>query len=482
VCTVNLYPSCGLRLDALDVCRRQGVRRKPAAREDLMKKPTIQCFVAQCALLMLPAGALAQTDPGPRGGAANAGAPLPGLTTKEAKFFDAGLDEFMEVASVTGGVEGTEIGLGPRFNMNSCAVCHSQPAIGGSSPASNPQVSGGPPAQVSVLTGLGIVSADGPVREVRFTTDGGVHDLFTIMGLPDTPAECHLAQPDFAGAIAAGTIRFRIPTPMFGSGLIEAIPDATIIANATAAKSFDITGAVNRNGNDGTVTRFGWKAQNKSLAIFAGEAYNVEQGITNELFPDERGDGGAPDPAVCHQVVPAPQDSINYEITQPQAVVDNTGSFANFMRFLAPPAPVSSYGTVTAGQITAGEAAFNKAGCNVCHLKSMTTGNHLTAALRFKTVNLFSDLLVHDVGTGDDISQGFATGDQFRTAPLWGVGQRLFFLHDGSKTDLIEAITAHGGEAQRVINNYKGVSVGADVPFNLTATERQNLIYFLRSL
>jgi CxxC motif-containing protein (DUF1111 family) len=480
--TVNLYPSLRLSLGALDVCLSS--RRPAEARGEriIMKKPTIQCFVAACALLMLPAGAVAQTDPGPRGGAVNAGARLPGLTTKEAKFFAAGLDEFMEVASVTGGVEDTEIGLGPRFNMNSCAACHSQPAIGGSSPASNPQVSGGPPAQVSVLTGLGILSADGPVREVRFTTDGGVHDLFTIMGLPDTPAACHIAQPDFAGAMASGTIRFRIPTPLFGSGLIEAIPDAKIIANAAAIKPFGITGAVNRNGNDGTVTRFGWKAQNKSLVIFAGEAYNVELGITNELFPDERGDSGVPDPAVCHQVVPAPQDSINYEITQPQGVVDNTGSFANFMRFLAPPAPVSSYGTVTAAQITAGETAFNKAGCNVCHLKSMTTGNHLTAALRFKTVNLFSDLLVHDVGTGDDIPQGLATGAQFRTAPLWGVGQRLFFLHDGSKTNLIDAITAHDGEAQRVINNYKGVSVGEDAPFNLTATERQNLIYFLRSL
>src|SRR5262245_41776849 len=246
-----------------------------------MKIPTIQCVMAVCALLMVPAGVLAQTDPGPRGGAANAGAPLSGLTTKEGKFFDAGLEEFEEVASVTGGVEDTEIGLGPRFNMTSCASCHSQPAIGGSSPAANPQVSDGPSDQVSALTALGIISADGPVREVRFTTDGGVHDLFTIMGLPDTPAACHLDPPDDPSAIAAAPTRFLIPTPVFGSGLIEAIPDAAIIANATSSKPFGIRGTVNRNGNDGTVTRFGWKAQNKSLVIFAGEAYNVEQGITN---------------------------------------------------------------------------------------------------------------------------------------------------------------------------------------------------------
>jgi CxxC motif-containing protein (DUF1111 family) len=152
------------------------------------------------------------------------------------------------------------------------------------------------------------------------------------------------------------------------------------------------------------------------------------------------------------------------------------------MRFLAAPVQVTSYEGATNAQITAGEAAFNKAGCNICHKKSMTTGNHANAALRFKTVNLFSDLLVHDVGTVDGISQGAANGNQFRTAPLWGVGQRLFFLHDGSKTDLVDVINAHGGEATRVINNFHGVSVGKDKSSNLTADERQNLVLFLRSL
>jgi CxxC motif-containing protein (DUF1111 family) len=162
-------------------------------------------------------------------------------------------------------------------------------------------------------------------------------------------------------------------------------------------------------------------------------------------------------------------------------VIDNVNAFANFMRFLAPPIPVTSYGTVTSAQIAAGESAFNKAGCNICHMKSMTTGSHVTAALAKKPVNLFSDLLLHDIGTGDDISQGGATGDQFRTAPLWGVGQRLFFLHDGTATNLVDAINAHSGEAAPVKDNFNGV--GADAKSNLTTTtERQNLIYFLRSL
>ena len=427
----------------------------------------------------------AQNDPGARGADAGAGGPVAGLTVKEGKFFQAGAEAFSETASVTGSVAGTEPGLGPRFNSSSCVSCHSHPAMGGSSPADNPQVTVGPQKQVDGLIGLGIISNKGPVREVRFTTDGGVHDLFTIAGMPGAPAGCTsamLPQPNFEAASAAGVMRFRIPTPTFGLGLIEAIPDATIAANATKTKRFGVKGTANRNGNDGTVTRFGWKAQNKSLVIFAGEAYNVEQGITNELFPDERGENGVADGDACRTIMASPQDYVQYEETQPQSIVDDINNFATFMRFLAAPTQAKSYGTVTAAQIAAGEEAFKKAGCNECHIKEMTTGTHTVAALSNKVVQLFSDLLVHDVGTGDGIQQGLANGSQFRTAPLWGVGQRLFFLHDGRATDLLDAVTAHGGEAARVINNFKGVSTGGDASSNLTAIEQQNLLYFLRSL
>ena len=457
------------------------MRNSGPARTTAWSRSLVVCAVS----FVLSTVVMAQNDPGPRGGSPGAGAALANLSLKEAKFFDAGADAYGEVASVTASVTGTEPGLGPRFNSTSCASCHAHPAMGGSSPSSNPQVSVAPASQVNPLIDLGIISATGPVREVRFSTDGGVHALFTIIGLPGTPAGCTLSvlrQPDFAAASLAGVLRFRIPTPTFGLGLIEAIEDATIAANVGITKPFGIGGAVNRNGNDGTITRFGWKAQNKSLVIFAGEAYNVEQGITNELFPDERGEGGVADSTACRWVVNAPQDGVHYELTQPQKVIDDVSNFANFMRFLAPPVQAGSYGSVTGAQIAAGELAFNKAGCNVCHIKSMTSGSHLNAALANKTVKLFSDLLVHDIGTGDGITQGLANGNQFRTAPLWGVGQRLFFLHDGRATNIVDAITAHGGEAARVINNFGGVSIGEDVPFNLTAIERQNLVYFLRSL
>src|SRR6185295_3545218 len=176
------------------------------------------------------------------------------------------------------------------------------PGVGGSSPRLNPQITVAPTSQVMPLQNLNIISLNGPVREVRFASDGGVHDLFTIMGRSDTPAGCNISQPDFASHNVLGDLRFRIPTPTFGAGLIEAISDKTIADNEllTPVKiALGIGGHANRSGNDGTITRFGWKAQNKSLMIFSGEAYNVEQGITNDLFPDERGEGGVPDPPTC---------------------------------------------------------------------------------------------------------------------------------------------------------------------------------------
>ncbi|TLY41544.1 MAG: thiol oxidoreductase, partial [Nitrospirae bacterium] len=239
------------------------------------------------------------TDPGVRGGPPGAGDHIDGISENERKFFEAGLEAFREVQSVQGGtIEGeeTEPGLGPRFNLDSCAGCHAQPAVGGTSPFTNPQV------EVANKAGATNVVPDfiikqGPVREARFkfnpdgTRDGGVHDLFTITGRTDAVG-CNIAQPDFKAAEANDNLIFRIPTPLFGAGLIQAIDDSTILANKNSNVSaklfFGISGRVNRNPNDGTITRFGWKAQVKSPDIFSGEAYNVEQGVTNDLFPQER--------------------------------------------------------------------------------------------------------------------------------------------------------------------------------------------------
>jgi CxxC motif-containing protein (DUF1111 family) len=335
-----------------------------------------------------------------------------------------------------------------------------------------------PASQIANL--LGMITTNGPVREVRFKSDGGVHDLFTIADRADTPAGCVISQPDFGAHLAINDVSFRIPTPTFGNGLIMAIPDETIRQNELAPKLYGITGHANRNGNDGTITRFGWKGQNKSLLIFSGEAYNVEQGFSNELFPDERGEGGIQDSAACRSGATSPNDHTHFDQTQPVAIPSDALSFANFMRFLAPPAPVTSYGPVTAASINNGLAKFIAVGCSQCHMPSMQTGNDSSPALANKTANLFSDLLVHNMGVlGDGISQGNAGPNEFRTAPLWGLGQRIFFLHDGRTSDLTSAIAAHanGGadgtsEAATVINNYNA----------LQPADKQDLLNFLRSL
>jgi Di-haem oxidoreductase, putative peroxidase len=227
------------------------------------------------------------SDPGPRGGAPGSGSPVPGLSAAQMAAFTDGQVRFQAVETVSPN------GLGPRFNSNSCSSCHLQPAVGGSSPSSNPQV-----AFANSRNRLpSFIHANGPVREARFiknsdgSADGGVHDLFVIAGRSDVPSGCNISQEDFSNT---SNISMRIPTPTFGLGLIEAIPDATLVqnlANNSSTKSqLGISGRLNRNGNDGSVTRFGWKAQNKSLTIFAGEAYNVEMGVTNLLFPNERDD------------------------------------------------------------------------------------------------------------------------------------------------------------------------------------------------
>src|SRR6266446_923784 len=210
-------------------------------------------------LLLLTASGYAQVDPGIRGGPPGAGqAFASGLTAGDLSFFnDPGLTQFSQVEAVADG-------LGPRFNLDSCAGCHIHPAVGGSSPpTNNPQVVRAP-IMAPGNTVPPFLTSDGPIREVRFiqhsngTPDGGVHSIFTIAGRQDAPAGCAISQPNFSNT---ANMIFRIPTPVFGAGLIESITDTTIKNNLASdptglKRHFRITGHLNRNGNDGTVTRF----------------------------------------------------------------------------------------------------------------------------------------------------------------------------------------------------------------------------------
>ena len=374
-------------------------------------------------------------DPGVRGGPAGAGGPLAGLNDQEQAFFGAAKNVFTEVDSVPGG-------LGPRFNLDSCAGCHAAPTVGGSSPATNPQATVATVTKANALANPlpSFITSTGPVREVRFvrnpdgTPDGGVHDLFVITGRTDTAVGCNIKQPDFAAALARNNVVFRIPTPTFGLGLVENVPDDKLQNALTGNNGFKgslgISGEFNRSGNDGTITRFGWKAQNKSLLIFAGEAYNVEQGVTNELFPNERETD--PDcPSTGH-----PEDAT--KLTSPQVssgspasdYASDTVNFAAFMRLSAPPSPVPNITTVLT---SSGGRLFTSIGCSACHVIKQTTGQSGYTGQSQVDFYPFSDFALHDMGNGlaDGITQGNANGREFRTAPLWGVGQRIFFLHDG---------------------------------------------------
>jgi CxxC motif-containing protein (DUF1111 family) len=446
-------------------------------------------------------------DPGVRGGAPGAGDSLPGLSQNEINFFKAAQDIFNEVETV-------EDGLGPRFNLDSCGGCHVHPAAGGSSPATNPQVKnatvGGAKNVVPPF-----ITANGPIREARFirnpdgTPDGGVHDLFVITGRADAPG-CNIQQPNFAAALAANNVIFRIPTPTFGLGLVEAVPDdalqTALAANGRQKAALGISGTFNRTGNDGTITRFGWKAQNKSLLIFSGEAYNVEMGVTNDAFPNER------------ETNPACQFNNHPESATNLVNKNNSGSpasdfssdivnFTAFMRMLAPPTPAtaptaaasssvqvasatnstsvlsaaagstSSTSSTSTATVTRGSQVFANVGCQACHTVSLTTGKSNMTGQSNKTFQPYSDFAVHNMGQGlaDNVSQGNANGMEFRTAPLWGVGQRIFFLHDGRTNDLYTAIQQHasrGSEANEVIRNYNLLSL----------TDQQALLNYLRSL
>jgi CxxC motif-containing protein (DUF1111 family) len=413
-------------------------------------------------------------DPGVRGGKPGAGGPLPGLSDQEQAFFAAAKDVFMEVDSVPDG-------LGPRFNLDSCAGCHAAPAVGGSSPATNPQIAAAT-SNGAINAVPSFVTSNGPVREARFvrnpdgTPDGGVHDLFVITGRKDAPG-CNIRQPDFDGQLARNNVVFRIPTPTFGLGLVEGVPDSYLqavqSANRLMAGIMGISGEFNRSGNDGTITRFGWKAQNKSLLIFAGEAYNVEQGVTNELFPNKR----ETDPNCQYNALP--EDSTNLapasDSGSPAAdYASDTVKFAAFMRLSAPPSPVQDIATALSSR---GGLLFKNIGCSACHAIKQTTGRSGYAGQSNVDFYPFSDFALHAMGSGlaDGITQGNANGSEFRTAPLWGVGQRIFFLHDGRTSDLYQAISAHaskGSEANAVIANFE----------MLSRADQQALVNFLRSL
>lgn len=467
---------------------------------------------------------------------------LPNLTINQFNFWEAGMAKFGDIASVLGvapGVTSPEPlnGLGPRFNGNSCFMCHSQPAIGGTSPGQGTPLFAGNP-QIPLATAHGATNTvpsfvqirpNGPVVEARFpfapfasgsavrALDGSVQQLYTIKGRNDAPTPCSITQPDFTTAVNNNNIIFRVPTPTFGMGFIETVPDNTLIANlkAVSTNPFGIAGHLNSNGNDQTVTRFGWKAQNSSMLMFSGEASNVEMGITNELFPFERRAGDCATNQTPEDFTTPNNQTIS---TNPVVVASDIELESFFMFANTAPAQCDFSSQAPGGNPQClplspaaidGQTQFNVAGCNTCHTPTLTTGPSLFTDLNNATFAPFSDFALHHMGSklADGVSQGAAGPDEFRTAPLWGAGQRLFFLHDGRTNNLVDVIEqfhqSPAADCVKVTNlsesfilNGQAINVPATTStvcgseanavitrFNqLSCTQQQDVILFLRSL
>jgi Di-haem oxidoreductase, putative peroxidase len=528
--------------------------------------------ISTAVLLCMWAPALAQTDPGVRGGTANTagalqqrGIPIPHppvispnpttgatITANELALFNEGINRAGQLESTcdtcSDVTQGSPVvglgeldpifpqfhtnsnGLGVRHNGDQCLLCHAQPTLGGSggflvpNPGQSTPLAPENPMFRLVPNRFGkrnvVPSFEqqfGPIREVRFkfnpngTRDGGVHQLWVVTGITRDPTipGCYIAQPDFATQQSYSNLSFRIPLQLFGLGLIDSIQDREILAHqaatASARAALGIGGHPNRSGNDGTITRFGWKAQNKSITVFAAEAYNVEMGITNELFPtateEDPNCQGPQKPEPNDVVRTDPDDSQNAAFNNPLHILPDWMQFQLMMRFIDAPQPDPN----PSASAIRGKTVFNNIGCSLCHTPQMQTAPVMNSAvLENRPVNLYSDLLLHRMGAGlaDDIIQGQADRDEFRTTPLWGIGQRTFFLHDGRTSDLMAAIQAHysaatltsitvsgslynvvlaagvsnGGfpasEANAVIQNFNASS----------ASDKQAVLDFLRSL
>jgi CxxC motif-containing protein (DUF1111 family) len=364
------------------------------------------------------------------------GGPLSGLTPSEFSEFRLGLEDFSEV-------ETAEEGLGPAFNGTSCAVCHNIPAIGG----------GG------VILEIRAGYRDGSGESAGLNPAGD-----TLIHMLSTPAHvCQPLIPDDVNVIAR-----RAPIPLFGAGLVEAIPDETLLAledpfdrnrDGVSGRAAVIVDAAT---GDRRVGRFGWKAQHATLLAFGADAYRNEMGITNDLFPRESAFGISDTQMRSCDPFPDPEDR-----RDPRTGRRGIDNFESFMRLLAP-IPRAYANEVTRD----GERVFANLGCGACHVPALETGPHANPLFGRRRVELFSDLLLHDVGTLDGIKQGAAEANEIRTPALWGLRFRRPLLHDGSAATITDAIVRHGGEAILARTGFD----------RMTDSDRDRLLLFLRSL
>ena len=370
---------------------------------------------------------------------------LPGLTPDEIAAFQAGQPLFDQIDTPEGG-------LGPIFNKQNCSGCHSVPVSGGF----------------------------GTIMVVRFghamdANSDGVYDSFDSLDalggslrqeFANDPDNCLETVPPEANVTA-----FRITPGTLGFGLIEAIPDADILAQEDPD---DLDGdgvsgrahmVVDAASGDTRVGRFGWKSQVATLLTFSGDALRNEQGVTNRLFPTENAPNGDEEALEFCDSVEDPED------TADENGLDRIDHLAAFQRLSAPPA----------GQDISnpnGFEVFKAVGCADCHTPIYLTGDSDVRAIASRTVRPFSDFLLHELGSDlqDNIQQGDGQMSEMRTAPLWDAHTKTQFMHDGRATTLEDAIFAHVGL------NFDGEAVNSVLAyFDLTQEQIDDLYEFIGS-
>lgn len=361
------------------------------------------------------------------------GGPLPGISAQEFERFRVGLEDFLEV-------EEPEDGLGPVFNGRSCAECHSIPAVGGSG--------------TIIEMRAGRRDAEGNFDPLP---GGSVFQLFSI-----PPHTCQEQIPPEANVVAP-----RKSIPLFGAGVVEAIPDEALAALAdpndrdgdgVSGRVHWVTDAASGAARAG---RFGWKAQQATLLSFCAEAYLEEMGITNELFPSENAPNG--DKERLSRCLPVRTVRGIEDVADRFTGLRGIDNFEAFLRFLAPP----PRGKIT-DLVQRGERVFAEIRCASCHVPVLLTGASANPAFDRRPVPLYADLLLHDIGTGDGIVQGAALGEEIRTPALWGLRVRRGLLHDGSAATPSEAIRRHeqeGAEARRLFQSLPPEDVTALLAF-----------------
>ena len=377
---------------------------------------------------------------------------------------------FLDGRAAFEAIETPEEGLGPIFNGTSCAGCHSVGATGGGS------------EKVETRFGTITHGAFDPLSDFGgslIQTDGiGVQGACTFVG-DVVPSQ-------------ATIVAERRTTPLFGLGLVDAVPDATLIALAVleARRQPETAGRANMvidiTSGQMAVGKFGWKCQVPNLLQFSADAYLNEMGITTPLFPEENCPQGDCALLDCDPVPGVDDDLGDVEL------------FHDFMSFLAPPPrlparfassrddrfaaidrassrtrPNPTSGTPTTSVPIRGDRLFARMGCANCHVRSLRSGDSPVAALRLRAFRPYSDFLLHDMGSlGDGIEQGQATGREMRTAPLWGLRLLTTFLHDGRARTVEDAILAHDGQGRPARDRFAGAS----------AAEQAGLVAFLRTL